>query len=112
MEKEEKDGSNMSDVLFTLKHCESITFSSIAFIIHSSSLSHSLFSCIHSSLTLSSISITPSDSDSTTSIPLSESLIVCSFDNLAFAEYKQEIAKTQSVSKDSIGGRTEGDESP
>ena len=68
--------SDMSDVLFTLIHCENVTFSSIAFIIQSSLLSHSIFFCTFSSLTLSSISITPSDS--TTPIQLSESLIVCS----------------------------------
>ena len=58
----EKAVSNIADVLFTLKYCENVTFSSIAFVIQSSPLSHSLFFCTFSSLTLTSISLTPSDS--------------------------------------------------
>ena len=70
----EKRVSNIDAVLFTIKHCENITFSSIAFTIQSSSLSHSLFYSTFSYLTLTSISISPYDS--TTSIQLDQSLIV------------------------------------
>ena len=72
----EKGVREISDGLFTLKYCENITFSSIAFIIQNSSLSHSLFFCIHAYLTLTSISITPSDSNTPTD--LTQSLIVSS----------------------------------
>ena len=72
-----KSVTEIDDVLFTLKYCENITFSSIAFIIQNVSLSHSLFFSVHSSLTLTCISITP-PSDSTTVVELANSLIVSS----------------------------------
>ena len=78
----EKAVSNMSDALFTLKYCETISFSSIAFTIQCSNLSNSIFSLAYTSLSLNSISFTPSSSSSsssTTSTQLSESLIVCSY---------------------------------
>ena len=73
-----KNVVDIGNILFTAIHCVTVNFSSIAFHIQSSSLSHSLFFITHSSLILTSISIPPS-STSTTSTQLKESLIVSSY---------------------------------
>ena len=64
----EKAVTEINDTLFTLLHCDNIIFSSLAFLLPPSSLSHSVFFTSFSSLILSSISIAPSDSTSTTQL--------------------------------------------
>ena len=91
----EKRVIEMDDPLFTMNYCETITFASIKFLIQESALSCSLFTCAHTFLTLSSISISPSTQ--TTPTQLASSLVVgscgtsmsisnCTFENVTLSQ--------------------------